>query len=249
MHVVLMDLKLSNIALKQNISSKDLNAFRKLNKLKVNALRKLSKLRNIKDSSQSSKEDLIYNSFLTYKSLNEDRYMQIIKNSHDSRNKIMDRVNIARLELNKLHGYFTSEENDDIRKELNKIETGVLSSKKLAPKWKDRIFKKIFGIIRTLENKNKYKHIDIFNKALSDIEYLFGDHLDYYKPILAEQCFNDNYQRYSCRGHKDWELKFNEYLDMAKPHITKLLEETTIDTRKIQLDIKVNTENILNPND
>ena len=36
---------------------------------------------------------------------------------------------------------------------------------------------------------------------------------------------------------------------MAKPHITKLLEETTIDTRKIQLDIKVNTENILNPND
>lgn len=134
MHVVLMDLKLSNIALKQNISSKDLNAFRKLNKLKVNALRKLSKLRNIKDSSQSSKEDLIYNSFLTYKSLNEDRYMQIIKNSHDSRNKIMDRVNIARLELNKLHGYFTGEENDDIRKELNKIETGVLSSKKLAPK-------------------------------------------------------------------------------------------------------------------
>ena len=134
MHVVLMDLKLSNIALKQNISSKDLNAFRKLNKLKVNALRKLSKLRNIKDSSQSLKEDLIYNSFLTYKSLNEDRYMQIIKNSHDSRNKIMDRVNIARLELNKLHGYFTGEENDDIRKELNKIETGVLSSKKLAPK-------------------------------------------------------------------------------------------------------------------
>ena len=198
-----MDLKLPNIALKQNIFSKDLNTFRKLNKLKVNALRKLSKLRNIKDSSQLSKEDLIYNSFLTDKSHNEDRYMQIIENSHVSRNKVMDRVNIARLELNKLHGYFTGEENDDIRKKLNKIETGVLSSKKLASKGKDRIFKKIFGIIRTLENENKYKHIDIFNKGLSDIEHLFGDPLDYYKPILAEQCFNDNYQRYSYRGHTD----------------------------------------------
>ena len=198
-----MDLKLPNIALKQNIFSKDLNTFRKLNKLKVNALRKLSKLRNIKDSSQLSKEDLIYNSFLTDKSHNEDRYMQIIENSHVSRNKVMDRVNIARLELNKLHGYFTGEENDDIRKKLNKIETGVLSSKKLASKGKDRIFKKIFGIIRTLENKNKYKHIDIFNKGLSDIEHLFGDPLDYYKPILAEQCYNDNYQRYSYRGHTD----------------------------------------------
>ena len=198
-----MDLKLPNIALKQNIFSKDLNTFRKLNKLKVNALRKLSKLRNIKDSSQLSKEDLIYNSFLTDKSHNEDRYMQIMENSHVSRNKVMDRVNIARLELNKLHGYFTGEENDDIRKKLNKIETGVLSSKKLASKGKDRIFKKIFGIIRTLENKNKYKHIDIFNKGLSDIEHLFGDPLDYYKPILAEQCFNDNYQRYSYRGHTD----------------------------------------------
>ena len=128
---VLMDLKLTNIALKQNISSKDLNTFRKLNKLKVNDLRKLSKLRNIKDSSHLSKVELIYNLFLTKKSLNEDRYMKIIKNSHDSRNKIMDRVNIARFELNKLHGYFTGEEKDDISKELNKIETRVLSSKKL----------------------------------------------------------------------------------------------------------------------
>ena len=44
-------------------------------------------------------------------------------------------------------------------------------------------------------------------------------------------------------------IKFKEYLDIVKSHITKLLEETNINTRKLQLDIKVNTKNILNPID
>ena len=44
-------------------------------------------------------------------------------------------------------------------------------------------------------------------------------------------------------------IKFKEYLDIVKPHITKLLQETNINTRKLQLDIKVNTKNILTPID
>ena len=50
-HDVLVDLKLPNIALKQNISSKDLNKVRKLSKMKINDLKKLSKVRNIKNAS------------------------------------------------------------------------------------------------------------------------------------------------------------------------------------------------------
>ena len=77
-----------------------------------------------------------------------------------------------------------------------------MSPRRLTSKGKDRLFKKILEIIRTLENKNKYRHIDIFHKGLSDIEYLFGDPMDYYKPILVEQSFDNNYQRYTCRGDK-----------------------------------------------
>ena len=73
--------------------------------------------------------------------------------------------------------------------------------------------------------------------------------MDYYKPILAEQCFDSNYQRYSCRGDKDGEIQIKEYLDIVKPHISKLFEETNINTRRLQLDIKVNTTNILNLDD
>lgn len=77
-----------------------------------------------------------------------------------------------------------------------------MSPRRLTSKGKDRLFKKILEIIRTLENKNKYRHIDTFHKGLSDIEYLFADPMDYYKPILVELSFDNNYQGYTCRGDK-----------------------------------------------
>ena len=145
----------------------------------------------------------------------------------------MSKVNIARLELSKLHGFLTGQERKDIRKELNKIETRVLSPKKLTSKGKDRLFKQILEIIRNLENKNRYKHIDTLHKGLTDIEYLFGDPLDYYKPILSEQCFDSNYQRYTCRGDKNKELQINEYLSIVKPYIIELLNDTNNSSRKL----------------
>ena len=202
--VILIDLKLPNITLKQNIANNDLNMLKKLSKMKINDLRKLAKVRNIKNTIASPllKEELIYRLFLTDKSLDEYRYMKIIKNSLNSKHKIMDKIIYARLELNKLQGFFTGKERDDIKKDINTIEKRVLSPRRLTSKGKDRLFKKILEIIRTLENKNKYRHINTFHKGLSDIEYLFADPMDYYKPILVELSFDNNYQRYTCRGDK-----------------------------------------------
>ena len=202
--VILIDLKLPNITLKQNIANNDLNMLRKLSKMKINDLRKLAKVRNIKNTSASPllKEELIYRLFLTDKSFDEYRYMKIIKNSLNSKHKITDKIIYSRLELNKLQGFFTGKERDDIKKDINTIEKRVLSPRRLTSKGKDRLFKKILEIIRTLENKSKYRHIDTFYKGLSDIEYLFADPMDYYKPILVEQSFDNNYQRYTCRGDK-----------------------------------------------
>ena len=128
--------------------------------------------------------------------------MKIIKNSLNSKHEIMDKIIYARLELNKLQGFFTGKEHDAIKKDINTIEKRVLPPRRLTSKGKDRLFKKILEIIRTLENKNIYRYIDTFHKGLSDIEYLFADPMDYYKPILAEQSFDNNYQRYTCRGDK-----------------------------------------------
>ena len=64
----------------------------------------------------------------------------------------MSKVDTARLELSKLHGFLTGKERNDIR-----------------------LFKQTLEIIRNLENKNKYKNIDTFRKGLTDIEFLFRD--------------------------------------------------------------------------
>ena len=45
---------------------------------------------------------------------------------------------------------------------------------------------------------------------LQDIEYMFGDLDDYYKPILVQGLFNDSYQRNNCRG--DDKKNANRYL-------------------------------------
>ena len=54
-HDLLLKLKLPNIAEKENISSKDLNLLRELNKLNVKDLRKIAQNRNIKSSNASKK--------------------------------------------------------------------------------------------------------------------------------------------------------------------------------------------------
>ena len=134
-HDLLFKLKLPNIAEKENISSNDLNLLRDLNKLNIKELKKIAQNRNIK-SSNASKEELIYDIFLTDKSLNKDRYKEIIKNSLNSSNKILSKVYLARLELSKLHGFFTGQERNTIKKELNKIETRIKSTKKITKKEK-----------------------------------------------------------------------------------------------------------------
>ena len=68
--------------------------------------------------------------------------------------------------------------------------------------------------------------------------------------MLSQESFDDNYQRYTCRSDKNKKLSFNEYMDVVKRYIITLLNDTNKQqTRKIQLDIRITTENILNPGD
>ena len=54
----------------------------------------------------------------------------------------------------------------------------------------------------------------------------------------------------TCIGDKNKKLSFNEYMDIVKPYIITLLNDTNKQqTRKIQLDIRITTKNILNPGD
>ena len=60
---------------------------------------------------------------------------------------------------------------------------------------------------------------------IEDIEYIFGDLDDYYKPILVQGLFNNSYQRYYCRGDVTREMSINTYLNKIIPYIKILIDE------------------------
>ena len=58
---------------------------------------------------------------------------------------------------------------------------------------------------------------------LQDIEYIFSDLDGYYKPILVQGLFNDNYQRYYCRGDLTRQMPVDTYLNKAITYLRLLI--------------------------
>lgn len=68
--------------------------------------------------------------------------------------------------------------------------------------------------------------------GIKDIEYLFGDLNDYYRPILAKQSFGGDYEFYTCRGDKDKKLQLKEYIAMIIPYLSVLIDEKKSNNQK-----------------
>ena len=199
----LLELKLTNIAKKENISIKEARKIVDLKKLRINDLR----MRNNKNVELFSKEELIYILLKSDKSLYEDKYLSD-KNDKNELNYF-----IANFELDKLSRYISKKERQQLRKELRNIK-GKLS-RRLSIQEKDKINRELSKLIENLRNRNKYKYLDTYYDELNDIRNLFGI-TDDYKPILSQQSFDDN---------KSKKLSFNEYMDIVKPYIITLLND------------------------
>ena len=76
--------------------------------------------------------------------------------------------------------------------------------------------------------------------GLKDLEYPFGDLDHCYKPVLAKESFDGNYQMYTCRGDKERNMYINEYLEKIKLYLIVLINEKKTSSHKIQLDIATN---------
>ena len=66
--------------------------------------------------------------------------------------------------------------------------------------------------------KKYYDYNDDEYRGIKDIEGLFdlSDKEDYYKPIILNSAFNDNYIQYESKGDKDKILTIIEYLNMIR---------------------------------
>ena len=86
--------------------------------------------------------------------------------------------------------------------------------------------------------KNDYRDDNYAN--VDDIEYIFGDIDDYYKPILTKSMFDKGYQRYHIRGDETRSVSVKSYLDTIRLYLTILIDEIKGDEQKIQADIGFN---------
>ena len=98
-------LGLKNIAQRKILSKNDVIMVTELNKLSHNDLEKISKLRRIKNTSELSKEDLIYASLRTETNTKENNYLKLLNNKANT--KIKGKINKIRILLTLLDNIVT----------------------------------------------------------------------------------------------------------------------------------------------
>ena len=64
---------------------------------------------------------------------------------------------------------------------------------------------------------------------------------DYYKPIIVNDAFNNNYIQYESKGDKDKILTISEYLNNIRPYLVDMINEHKNQSEwKIQLSVEIN---------
>ena len=122
------------------------------------------------------------------------------------------------------------------------------NKKNLTKTQKDNIYNRLLEIERGINLIKKYKKINHGDKkyyGLKDIEHLYKDLGEYYRPILAKQAFNNNYEFYTIRGDKNKELSLKEYIDMITPYLYEIINKKKSTNQKTQLGIGINFSNLI----
>ena len=204
---------------------------RELNVLPIKTLRKISKLRNI--NSRMLKSSIILILLSSEPVINEK--ICII----DNVNEIDSKINDIRLQLFQVSPYMDKKEHSKIRKRLYDIKKIIKINKSL----RNKLLKELNSIYIGLKfiYKNMISDYRDHNYAsINDIEYVFGDIDDYYRPVLTSSLFDSGYRRYHFRGDKLRNMSVKSYLDKIIPYLKMLIDENKVYEQKIQLDLGFN---------
>ena len=106
------------------------------------------------------------------------------------------------MQLCEVSPYMNNKALKDIKKRLHPIKKLI----KITRSEKNKLLKGLNSISVDLKFEGKkmisdYRDDNYAN--IDDLEYMFGDIDDYYKPILTRSLFNNGYQRYHFRGDPD----------------------------------------------
>ena len=160
--------------------------------------------------------------------MSEDDLLSALKASESEKNFDKTRIKEIRKKFNNSrHKFFISKINK-IRKDIYEIE----NKKDLSVSRIQKIKENSLKLERNLSKTKKYydTEYDTEYRGIRDAKNLFDLSIDedYYKPIITNAAFNNNYIQYESKGNKDKILTISEYLDMIRPYLSDIINDHKI---------------------
>ena len=161
--------------------------------------------------------------------------------------KIRDKVSDIRMIISRLGNTVPNDDRKKIKRKFYEIE----KKENLSEKEKEKIYDDLVELVNTLNKKEKHKyhdHDDLDYYGIRDTENLFDDDNDndddYYKPILVESSFKNDYKYHESRGNKDKNLSVKQYLYKIMPYLSDLINNRKTNRNnsnkwKIQINMQV----------
>ena len=170
-----------------------------------------------------------------YENMSNDKLLRALKSSET---KDKTRIEKIREEIKKLQDKFSRQELKEIKKNLYKTESKTsLSASKTTKKYLNKLEERIYKL-------NKYyDYDDVEYRGIKGINNLFDLSIseDYYKPIIVNSYFNNNYIQYESKGDKDKILTIRKYLNMIRPYLVNMINVHKNQSEwKIQLTMAIN---------
>ena len=190
----------------------------KMVNLSLNESKLVAKFRGIKGYKSMSEDELL-------STLNaSDSLKESEKNFDDTKPNInfsKPRTEKIRKEFNESRHKFSKLKINEIRRYLYEIEN---KKNLFAPKIKE-IEKDLDELERNLSKTKKYDYDDAEYRGIKDVKDLLDLSIDedYYKPIITNSAFNNNYIHNESKGNKDKILIVDEYLDIIRPYLSDII--------------------------
>ena len=185
-------------------------------------------MRRIKNRGKLTKEGLIISLLKSESSDAERNYMKHFNNNNNNTydGKIRGKIGDIRMMLSKLGNTITNNDRKKIKRKLYETE----KKENLSDKEKEKIYDDLLELVHNLNKKEEYKYHDrddLDYYGIRDIENLFDNDNDndYYKPILVESSFKNNYKYYESRGDKDKKLSVKQYLYKIMSYFSDLIND------------------------
>ena len=121
--------------------------------------------------------------------------MKHFNNNTNDDDKITGKISDINMILSRLGNIVANKDRKKITKELYEIK----NEENLSDEEKEEIYDHLLKFVKILNKKEKYQYNDrddVDYYGIKDIENLFDNVDDYYKPTLIKSCFKYNYKCY-----------------------------------------------------